>query len=632
MRLLYPWCFFVILLIPILLLIYILRSHYTEHTVNSTYIWTLSERFKKRRNPLSGITGIISLLLQLLFIFIIIIALVSPIFILRNRASEYCFVLDASESMNMESEGKTRFERAKDEIEEIISSSKKGSEYTLIYASGEASTIYGGVKDKDSAIERLNELKPSYVENTTETLRGVAQDFFSEKPGAKIYILTDKNYQKTQNVNVINVSKNETNFGITSLECKTIVEANGDVMLYADGKISSYKDAGDLTLKLFVDGSEQAMAEQKIQIGANKRDEAFSFSVKLNTPSFSSARVIISNSDSLLNDNEAIHYNVKNDKQYKTIIVSKTPFFFQAVIDAVGDYDVLAVEPEEYEHIYKDKSYGLYIFDSYTPERLPESGTVWMINSQRNIEKTGFNYRSEVVLDGYEMLDKSESTKTDIADILENVKGNDLYVSRYLRYSTYNDYMTLFSCDGVPLIMAGENSYGNRMVVFAFSLHDSDLVMTTDFIVLMGNLLKYSFPDVLDKTIYTAGQGLKEPSESVSINTAANIDSVKLISPSGEVKYLDTSETTNTIVPDEVGTYLVEVTEGGVTHEHRFYSIAPTNECVPSVQEAIFILAGEPSNDRLDSEFDPSIIIFILLILVFAADWVVYMYEKRQLR
>ena len=148
----------------------------------------------------------------------------------------------------------------------------------------------------------------------------------------------------------------------------------------------------------------------------------------------------------------------------------------------------------------------------------------------------------------------------------------------------------------------------------------------------MGNLLKYSFPDVLDKTIYTAGQGLKEPSESVSINTAANIDSVKLISPSGEVKYLDTSETTNTIVPDEVGTYLVEVTEGGVTHEHRFYSIAPTNECVPSVQEAIFILAGEPSNDRLDSEFDPSIIIFILLILVFAADWVVYMYEKRQLR
>ena len=53
-----PLGLLVLIGIPIVILIYILRSKYNEQTVTSTYIWELSEKFLKRKNPLSGLTGL----------------------------------------------------------------------------------------------------------------------------------------------------------------------------------------------------------------------------------------------------------------------------------------------------------------------------------------------------------------------------------------------------------------------------------------------------------------------------------------------------------------------------------------------------------------------------------------------
>ena len=108
MSLMYPLCLLALLGVPVVILIYILKRQYTEQTVNSTYIWTLSEKFLKRRNPLSGLTGVISLILQILMIILIVFALVHPLIKLEGRAEEYCFVIDSSGSMNMKDGEDTR--------------------------------------------------------------------------------------------------------------------------------------------------------------------------------------------------------------------------------------------------------------------------------------------------------------------------------------------------------------------------------------------------------------------------------------------------------------------------------------------------------------------------------------------
>ncbi len=622
----YPLCLLALLGIPAIIIIYIIKSQYTEQTVSTTYIWTLSEKFLKRRNPLSGLSGIIALILQLLMILLISLALVMPIFTLKDRANEYTFILDASSSMNMENgDGVSRFELGKGEIDELIEKAPNGSEFTLIYASSESSIVYEGLKSKENARKLLSELTPSYTSADIVAATGLAQERFDSRPSTLTYLVTDKTYRTHQNVTVVNVAGGEDNFGITGLKCEMKQEISGKSGLYVTGVLNSYKKPSTLKVEIYVDEAEtpSAAASFVVPLGA---DYNFEFPViLLEKPSYSSVKAVISNADSYGADSEAIVYNLKNEKQYKTVVVSETPFFLQAVIDSLGDYDVTAVTPQEYEEKYAGKGFGLYVFDSYTPSTLPESGAVWMINSTKSLENTGFSYRSEVLVNEPVVIEKSTSSQTAVRKLLNGLITKDIYLIRYLRYSTYGDYMTLYSYDGVPLIMAGENSYGNRTVVFAFDLHDSNLPVSGDFVNLMRNLLNYSFPTVLDKSSFVAG-------DEVIINTVANSESVKVISPSGEVKYLDTQKTMNEYVLNESGTYTVEVEAGGTVRTHRLFAEVPLEERVPTVIEQNFSILGTPSGDRLDGEFNPAIIIFIAIMVIFAADWMVYMYEKRQLR
>ena len=74
--------------IPILIIIYIIKSMYTEQTVSATYLWTLSEKFLKRKKKDNKITGIISLILQILAIAIISITIAHPVFTISGGAEE----------------------------------------------------------------------------------------------------------------------------------------------------------------------------------------------------------------------------------------------------------------------------------------------------------------------------------------------------------------------------------------------------------------------------------------------------------------------------------------------------------------------------------------------------------------
>ena len=103
----YPLGLLALIGIPIVIIIYILRSKYREQTVSSTYIWELSDRFLKRKNPFSGLTGLISLLLQILTVAAISLIIAHPVFTLPGAAKDYCFVLDVSSSMNMKNGKKT---------------------------------------------------------------------------------------------------------------------------------------------------------------------------------------------------------------------------------------------------------------------------------------------------------------------------------------------------------------------------------------------------------------------------------------------------------------------------------------------------------------------------------------------
>lgn len=614
MTFMYPLALLGLLGIPAVIIIYILQSKYTEQTVTSTYIWKLSDKFLKRKNPFSGLTGLISLLLQILLITVVSFAIARPTINMPGEAYDYCFVLDASSSMSAQNGESTRFQQAKEQIIEVIEDSTGGSLYTLALVSNETELVFVSISDKDTAIDYINELQPGDTASTHEDLLSEAQDYFTDHPASLIYLVTDKHYSHAENVELIHVGGGMRNYAVSDA---TFSHEGGSLNVSAN--VTSYSENANLTVALFVDDTK--VAEKSV---AAKMGTPATVSFEQPTARFNSFKLQIVNGDDYAADNELITYNLKSDKTYSTLIVSESGFFLESVLDALLDSDVITVTPKEWEKGIGEK-YGLYIFDSYEPAELPD-GAVWLINADTSIPNSGFGVRGKVDLGGVAEIEKSDSTATNVRRLLQGVDGKNIHIVNYVKYSSmYLPFHTLFVYDSTPLIFAGANGLGNRQVVIGFDLHESDFVLSTDFIMLVRNLLNYSFPDVLDQTDYTVG-------EEAQINVLVNAENLKATTPSGEVIYLEDEHETTALALNEIGTYTVQMSIAGIESSYQLYACAAPDESLPTEQMESFIVTGERQESELVGKYDPLIVLFIALAVLFIADWGVFCYEKYQLR
>ncbi len=615
MSFMYPLGLLGLIGIPVIIIIYILQSKFTEQTVNSNYLWHLSEKFMKRKNPLSGITGIISLILQILMVIVITMILSRPIITLPNAAKDYQFVLDASSSMTMQEGKETRFEIAKDEIEKVIKNAKNGSTYSLVYVTNdEAVRAFDGINNKKTAISLIADVKAGHTSTSHTSLLNTAQGIFDKNTASLVYLVTDKSYNIHENIEIIDVgNENTENYGIFDVEYS---HTGGRLKINANA--ISYVSDATLNIKVSIDGKDMKATDFNVKAGEMT---PVSFDVPCST--FGSFKIEITTADGYMLDNSVNIYNMKSDKTYSVLIVSDTGFFFKAVIDALVDSDIDVVTPDEYENVTDE--YGLYIFDSYTPASLP-NGAVWLINADRSIENSGFGVRGKISLSPSDVIEKSKSTSTNVRKLLEGVGDSEIYITDYVKYSgMYLNFHTLYSYDSNPLIFAGANGLGNRQVVFGFDLHKSDLALSTDFVILLRNLLEYSFPDVIDETSYIVG-------EDALVNILKNAENLKAISPSGKDIYIETDGATATVALTEVGTYEISMKLAGNEMKYQIYSGAIQVESAPTVYEEDFTLTGEKTESNIDGEYDPMMVFFICLVILFIADWGVYCYEKYQLR
>ena len=120
--------------------------------------------------------------------------------------------------------------------------------------------------------------------------------------------------------------------------------------------------------------------------------------------------------------------------------------------------------------------------------------------------------------------------------------------------------------------------------------------------------------------------------DEVAVNLPANTESVRVQSPTGQVQYLSCESAVASFVPAEAGVYTLTMTVSGTQRTFYVHAAIPEAERNPVIAEKQLDLVGTPTDGGFDGTFDALILTFILLALLFAADWVVYCYEKYQLR
>lgn len=613
MSFLYPLGLLGLIGIPILIIIYILKNKYTEQTISSTYLWRLSEKFLKKKKPISKISGIISLILQIVLIILISLSIAHPVITLPNTAKEYCFILDGSGSMNMIENENSRFDNGKNEIKTIINESVNGSTYTLIYAASGTRIVYEKLADKEKAIELLDSLESSDLSVSTNSAMVVAQNYFNENNAVKTYLITDKNYT-VNNLELIKVGSEVDNYAISKVDYG--LEGN---ILKISGSVISYLSDETLTVQIYINNT----LDKELEVDVTKLEEV-AFTYDSTNIDFNSIKVAIKNSDGLMKDNEYIIYNVEKDHDYKTLIVSERPFYLESMLNTVGNtyYDVIS--PEKYNT--EVSGYGLYIYDSFNPTKLPTDGTIWLFNLDTSLPECGFSIQDKFELEEAGELVPAKAVNSIAKKLTKGLVGDKIYISKYVKYGLYRNFTTLLTYEGNPVIFTGTNNNGSREVVFAFDLHDSNFTMLMDYLILSKNLLDYSFPVILDDANYVCGQTLE-------VNVLSSCDSIRVTSPKGNVSYMDISSEISEYHLTEVGTYTLTMMMGDEIKTFSVYSSMAKEESYSNPLEVNELsLQGEASNDYSDGIYDELIILFILLAVIFVADWMVYCYEQYQLR
>lgn len=611
--------------IPVLIAIYIIKNKYTEQVVASTYIWTLSEKFLKRRNPINKLAGIISLILQILAVALISFAVAQPSFTLTAAARDYYFILDGSGSMNIEQSGTTRLELGKEKISEIIGQSAKGSRYSLVYVGDGAQLLFENVDDKDRALALIEEIAPVCTSADVSEAVSFAQSYFETTPTAQTYLVTDTDYEVSENVTVVNVAASAVNYALYDVGYSIVADGQtGEYSLVVGGYAVSYSGDASLPVSLYLNDETQPSDTTVLDVAENV---PVRFTFRSSHTDFSSAKVVLGKTDALSLDNTYVLYNVSGENSFSVLFVTDgdgdEPTFMDFLLAAYGNADVEKVTASNYKAA---TGYDLYIFDGYSPDELPADGAIWFFNPPKSVAKSGFSVQNEINLTVHGELTYSSSGASMVTKLTSNLLGNTVSVIKYQKVGLYRNFTTLLTLEGNPMVFTGTNEYGNRQVVYAFDLNDSDFPVKADFYTLNANLLAYLFPQVVEQTLYDCGEKLQ-------LNVVSGCDSLRVDSPSGAVTYLDTSGELTEMTLTEAGIYTVTMTSGGASRKYSVFAALPAAESVPLAEAGEYYgFAGEPGTAYRDGIYDDLLILFIILAVVAVADWAVYCYEQYQLR
>lgn len=611
--------------IPIIILIYLLKSKYTQKPVSSTFIWHRSLRYIKTRLPINFTVSLL-LILQLLMVILASLALARPT-IIPFTTKDTIIILDSSASMKTISEdGKTRYEHAIEKLQRESEKAGDNHKFTLINAGTKAEALTIRTSTKADVSNAINDTACEDGSPDIDGALELANNVQNINPDAKIYFYTDKSYVDQYGVEVVDFSKDEDiNVGLTTF---TDMLMGGKYIFNATLNNFSQKELA-VTVKFLIDTEVDGVynpTEQRrneyILAPDSKQIVTFANSetnvVEGNTffqidkiSNYECVKIEIEcEEDGLLTDNSrtifcATEKRVKILIVSKDVIMSKTEDGQEIANQNATTFLVAAVRVLGYSLSNKTdiknklsqvnnggaiEGYDLYIFDGVMPSVLPDDGAVWFINPPEDpvgtsIRLIGLKPIVAQVGKPYYFIPEVESD-SDIYKIMTKNIGGDgtrkIAVGQFQPIEdTSGNYESIFSCEGNGInrsvLLAGrENNV--RVVCLSMDLHKTNLVMQIDFPMLIRNMINYSLPSVVSDRSYEVGQTIKfnAPVGSTNINFKYEdtiLDSMEAFDAEFDL--------------EKIGTYSIEVEyeNGDIKHY-----MLPTN--VPA-DESDIVAGGE---------------------------------------
>lgn len=637
MTFLYPLAFLVLLAIPVLIVIYILRNKYKEGRVPSTYLWEVSQKFLKKKNPLNRFEHLLTLIVQSLTIAALAVCLAHPQLTLKGQANNAVFVLDGSASMQVVEDGKTRFDLAKEKIKEIETEAKNGSKFTLILSGSEPKTVCQAVDDKSRFEMFLDSLKPSDLASDLDESMNMAQKYLSDGVADNVYLATDKSFQEgnLENVNLIDVSSKVRNYGIDgvtySYTADKEINITGSVYGYGytvpqeviDSKDEDVRSPYMVDIRFYINGQKEKFTRVFVQNDVQNTFDV-TYPTKVAESDVKEVKAVIEAVDALDKDNSYTIYNNTQASNTRVLLVGdKVNNFIKGFFEGYSSASVKVINSSAYTG---KEGYDITVFNCFVPKTLPETGAVWFIGVEDSVQGSGFIAQNSYDISGGDYLKYSNDNSLLYQELTKRTANNKITISRYTRYTLNADFTSILTYNSLPIVFAGKNANGQREVNIGFDLETSDFAMKYDFLRLLYNFTKYSDPKVMSKFEYKAGDeavfSLPDDLTKIVINTPSEKEVTIEKGNDDYVRYTF----------EEAGNYIIQtVYDNSVSKngEMNIYSAFPSEEENPLVVESKeYKLAVRQDATKGDALYDSLLPVCIACAVLFAADWILYAHEQ----
>ena len=478
--------FWLLLLLPVLVLLYLLKLRREERLISSTYLWQKMVQDMEANTPWQKLRRNLLLLLQLLFLGFLIFSIARPYLKTSGISSQTAvLIMDISASMAATDVQPNRLEAAKQAANQIVEELPAEARVSVITAGEKSRSVISLSTDRRAVHQAIDQISISTGGCNLGVALQIAKAIAERQPDVQTIVLSDGNVELPERMTIsgvvrfISIGAKKDNQAIQLLN----LQVNpADHSLSAFAQVANY---GELPVKrrlaFYADGTLANAFD--LDLAPNGEQAVLAEGI-ISTTQVIEAR--------LMPDTSAADYLALDDHAYaipqpvkpaKVVLVSDGNLFLETALKLLPYLELEVLKPEQPV----DATAGLVIYDGVVPgsPELPAGNLLFIAppSSTSLFTVTG-------------TLQLPEPVATEPVDpLVENInlEGINILDAVDLAQPSWSKVLIADAKNQPPLLLAGESA-GHRIAILAFDLHRSDFPLQVGFPLLVSNLINWLTP------------------------------------------------------------------------------------------------------------------------------------------
>ena len=478
MTFLSPAGFWLSLLLPLVVLLYLLKLRRTEVLVSSTFLWKKALEDMHANAPFQKLVKNLLLYAQLLALSALVFALARPLLAGGlSSGRSIAILIDTSASMQATDVKPSRIEVAKAEALKLVEGMAGRDEAMILTFDVRPRIVVPMTREKAPLRDALKSVSASDAPGSIREALLIASSILRSAREPALLILSDGRCRGLDvpvderiDVRYLKIGERGRNAGITALDCRPSEDGSGRQQVFVETRAAGELKRG--TLSLYRDGG---LVDARKVAWEGGRPGTAVFDLACTSETRLKVQLDVGKeADDLAVDDTAFAVLAERPRR-RILLVSDGNYFLERLLNLEKRSDLFTVAPKEY----KPGDWSLVVFDRWAPERLGP-GRYLFVGALPPLE----GFKTLGVAEHPMVLDWKRGHP-----LMRFANFNGLQIRKSPRWEIPDWATPLLESNEGPLVVMAERGPVKAAAV-AFDLFDSDWPFRLSFPVFVSNAVR----------------------------------------------------------------------------------------------------------------------------------------------